>query len=280
MKRFFKSALKKIYYSPLLPSGLRRRIGIFYLLNFEFGAPYYASDLRPGMLRRALKVQQIIGFEYGHFNTLTQNSCVDAEGEPIPWYTYPAIEFLRQLDFAGKTVFEYGCGNSTLFWGKLARKVVSVESDAGWHAQVSAKVRENCEVILAPDEDSYVNAIERSGNGYDIIVVDGLSEHGERYRCAQAALRHLNDGGFVILDNSDYLPASSRLLRESNLIEVDMTGFGPINEFPWTTSFYFHRNFAFRPRHDRQPVVGTGGHPFNWEQDLPLGKDERPGVRR
>jgi hypothetical protein len=70
----------------------------------------------------------------------------------------------------------------------------------------------------------------------------------------------------IILDNSDWLPESSRLLRESGLIEIDMTGFAPINDYTHTTSFYLHREFAFRPRHDRQPIAGVGSQQNQWER--------------
>ncbi|MCL0042054.1 hypothetical protein M1N12_03225, partial [Peptococcaceae bacterium] len=35
-----------------------------------------------------------------------------------------------------------------------------------------------------------------------------------------------------------------------------MTGFGPINGYTWTTSFFFHREFNFKPLHSRQPLHG------------------------
>lgn len=66
------------------------------------------------MLPRYLKAQlrnfYILAFEYGQFKTIKNWDCIDREGNPIPWYTYPAIEFLNSLDFSNKSVFEYGGG--------------------------------------------------------------------------------------------------------------------------------------------------------------------------
>ena len=42
------------------------------------------------------------------------------------------------------------------------------------------------------------------------------------------------------------------------IIEVDMSGFGPINRYTWTTSFYFRRKVDLMPAFDRQPVPGIG----------------------
>jgi hypothetical protein len=55
-------------------------------------------------------------------------------------------------------------------------------------------------------------------------------------------------GGFVILDNTDSLPESSRVLRESGLFQVDMKGFVPGNAASQTTTFFFHRYFVPQPR--------------------------------
>jgi hypothetical protein len=98
-----------------------------------------------------------------------------------------------------------------------------------------------------------------------VIVIDGLVAGRTRLKCARAAVPMLRPGGMIVLDNSDWLPESSRFLRESDLIEVDMTGFAPINDYTCTTSFYFDRNYRFAPLADRQPVAGVGAHAYNWE---------------
>jgi hypothetical protein len=73
------------------------------------------------------------------------------------------------------------------------------------------------------------------------------------------------EGGMIVLDNADWLPESSRLLREAGLIEIDMTGFSPINDYTSTTSLYLHRAFRFAPLLERQPTPGIGAHAYNWE---------------
>lgn len=47
--------------------------------------------------------------------TIDEKVCVDRDGNPLPWYTYPAIEYLSQFDYGEKTIFEFGCGYSSLF---------------------------------------------------------------------------------------------------------------------------------------------------------------------
>jgi len=57
----------------------------------------------------------ILSRSYGQFRSMQRWECIDADTKPVPWYTYPAIEYIRQLIFTDKAVFEYGSGHSTLF---------------------------------------------------------------------------------------------------------------------------------------------------------------------
>jgi hypothetical protein len=125
-----------------------------------------------------------------------------------------------------------------------------------------AALPENCEILLEQDPDRYVNAVAAKGVPFDVIVIDGQS----RLRCAMAATRWLRKGGIILLDNSDWFPRSSEVLRTEGLIEVDMAGFGPINDYTSTTSLYFDREFAFSPKSTRQPIPGIGSRPNTFDE--------------
>ena len=71
---------------------------------------------------------------------------------PIPWFTYPAIDYIRQLDLSEKTIFEWGAGFSTLFWSSRAKSVISVETDPLWYSLLKPQLASNCELILATRE--------------------------------------------------------------------------------------------------------------------------------
>src|SRR5688572_10403591 len=103
------------------------------------GAPVTAVAVGGSARALSLTPKSLGGFTQGRSHALvrlwpspvcsraTSSGC---SGQPIPWYTYPAIEFIRQLDFSQSTVFEYGSGNSTMFWAASAARVISVEEDA------------------------------------------------------------------------------------------------------------------------------------------------------
>jgi Methyltransferase domain len=225
--------------------------------------------LKPSTWKAPVQAARSLWFDYAHLRSAALRQAVDADGHAVPWYTYPAIEYVRQLDFSDKTVFEYGSGNSTLFWGAAARQVVSAEEDERWYAALRPKLPANCELILETDLRRYVDVILRYPEGFDVIVVDGAARARTRLKCSQAALGCLRPGGLIILDNSDWLPESSRVLRESGLIQVDMTGFVPINGHTQTTSLFFHREFVTRPKGARLPQPGPGAAHKNWERMSP-----------
>ena len=208
-----------------------------------------------GALRCALKSAKILEFDYGHFITARRRSCVDRNGNPIPWYTYPAIEYLIQLDYTDKTVFEYGSGNSTLFWAERARKVVSVEDNHHWYSRIGKEIGKNIDLRLISDRDEYIRAIGSCDEKFWVIVIDG----SHRYECAKQAITRLKPGGMIILDNSDWFTETAALLRHADLIEIDMSGFGPINAYTWTTSLFVHRQFRLRHKGKNQPQRSIGG---------------------
>lgn len=210
-----------------------------------------------GIVPKNLKIQLInfkmLALDFGQWQSIKKKIPVDKEGDPIPWYTYPAIEYLKQFDLTDKTTFEWGSGNSSLFWARKAKEIVSIESHKGWLNIVNKSKLSNQKIFLFEKKDDYVRAILNQNKKFDIIVIDGKY----RYECAKIAGKCLSPGGLIILDNSDWFPKTARTLREHNLIQVDFNGFGPINNYTWTTSLFFSRNFNFKSNQPVQPIGGV-----------------------
>ena len=64
---------------------------------------------------------RIIDEGYGNKQSFLTQRSINSMGEPIPWFTYPSIQYLSQLDLHAMSILEWGIGNSTLFFAK--RKV-------------------------------------------------------------------------------------------------------------------------------------------------------------
>ncbi len=202
---------------------------------------------------------------YGYVESVRLGHAVDRKGAELPLYTYSAIEYLDQFDFSTKRVFEFGAGASTLYWMRRAREVVSVDNNRAWCDKLASQVAGNARVLFA--EGTALPAAIRSFEGpFDVIVVDS---GGYRYDCAREALGKLAPGGLVILDNSDWHPATAALLKQGGLLQVDMTGFKPCYSHTSSTSLFFHRAFDFPTVAQRQPVFGLGAkhlHSVEWDQ--------------
>ena len=202
------------------------------------------------------KAYRILNLDYGYFRSVVTETCADAHGQPIPWYTYPSIEYLSQFDFSAKRVFEYGSGQSTLFWASRAKNVHSVEHNPSWYHKLSPSTPANCTLVLRPDPAEYCRAILEFPEKFDVIVIDGYLKG--RLDCAKVAAPCLAPGGLIILDNSNWLPRTSQFLRDLGYLQVDFTGFGPAGLWTWTTSIYFDRNCQLNPKQGTQPAPGKG----------------------
>lgn len=205
-------------------------------------------------LVRGLVNARIFQRLYGFARSAREGFPVDAKGAPLPWYTYPAIEYLSQLEIAGRRVFEYGAGHSTLFWKARGARVVSVESDPGWHARLAAR-DPALRLLLCERRDEYVSAIADGEGPFDLIAIDGRW----RRACAAAAPAHLAPGGLIVLDNGDLHPRSARTLRQAGLFQIDFSGFGPVNPYTWTTSLFLRADCRLASR-DPRPLGGLTAH--------------------
>ena len=198
--------------------------------------------------------------DFAYDRTLEEQVCLDKDGCPIPWYTYPAIEYLEQFDFSDKDIFEYGCGYSSLFWASRARTVTSVEDTPEWYEKWLNEFTQAGISLRLRDESEYANTIREDMKMYDVIIIDGK----RRKECAQTALSRLKTGGLIILDDSDRTNKSDEYaaaiatLKQAGLLQVDFYGFCPMDCFTKATSLFFHRDFNFQTRAQRQPANGCG----------------------
>lgn len=191
---------------------------------------------------------------YGHKLTRETGMSIDVNKNPLPWFTYSAIEYLNQLNLQNLKIFEWGSGNSSLYFSKRASVVYSVENNPEWYNTVKNKAYGNNYIFLEKDKERYVNIIADFDILFDIIIIDG----GEREECANICTQYLSGNGMIILDNSDRHFEIAKGLRLKNLLQIDMHGLGPIGSHAWTTSFFFKREINLIPIL-HQPMTPIGG---------------------
>jgi hypothetical protein len=137
--------------------------------------------------------------ERGWFRTIQTGRSEDVDGSPLPWFSYPAIDFLAPRVAATASVFEYGAGNGTLWWAARVQRVVAVEHDIGWYERLLPVAPRNVKLIYIDldDGDRYMQAPATTGERFDVVVIDGR----KRVECAREAVQALKPDGVIIWDD-------------------------------------------------------------------------------
>lgn len=222
------------------------------------------------------------------------------DGQPIPWFTYPAIRFLERTIPGTARMFEYGGGNSTLYWSKRVGELVTVEHDAAYQSYLAEELAGRATIKLVPENTSVPSVLQpwldampslknepqpddsqrRRGNlngrfaayalqllayppdHFDVVIVDGMA----RFLSTWAAIQHSQDTGFIVFDNADRDDYASayELLNEGGFRRIDFWGPGPINPYEWNTAVFYKPPVGSGPRWFRQaaePKIQTSGGP-------------------
>jgi tRNA A58 N-methylase Trm61 len=137
----------------------------------------------------------------GWINSFLSKEPVDKNDSPIPWLTYPAISFLSERLNIDLTIFEYGSGNSTLFYSKIVKKVIAVEHEKEWFEKIKSKLQANSEIVFSKlDYDGvYCKTIKNANQSFDIIIIDAE----DRVNCIKHCFDKLRENGVIILDDSE-----------------------------------------------------------------------------
>lgn len=138
-----------------------------------------------------------------------------------PWIAPAAVRFLRSRLREDDILFEWGSGESTVWFARRVRRVISVESDHDWYERVLYRLREeglkNVDLRYLPWQSGglplgdwgagasnpYVRAAsEVEDKSCDWIIIDGIG----REACVLEALGKVKPGGHLLIDNTDYRP--------------------------------------------------------------------------
>ncbi len=151
----------------------------------------------------ALLSQRDFGYlnEIGWFESFKTLKSIDKEGNPIPWFSYPFIDFLTPRLTKDLVLFEFGSGSSTSFFAERVKQVISIEHNKEWFEIVNKTKPNNVELILTDSDlvDDYLNYFNELNDKVDIVIVDGL----HRNECLINALEKLSENGVIVLDDSE-----------------------------------------------------------------------------
>ncbi len=181
-------------------------------------------------------------YETGWSKSAMDGKPVDKNGIPLPWISIPAIEILKEKKLNNLFVFEYGSGNSTIWFSNRVKEIVSIEHDSEWYAYQMQQEKVDNTKIIFKDLDyggEYANEIKKYLN-IDIALIDGR----DRVNCSISAVSQLSPKGVVILDDSqreNYLKARDYLKNEG-FKELKLVGMNVGRPMMKTTSFFYRNN--------------------------------------
>ncbi len=192
----------------------------------------------------ALVSQRLTGylFDTGWFASYQTKTPVDAQFQAIPWFTYPAIDFLGERLKKSFAILEYGAGNSSVYFSERVGSVDALEHNAEWFAMVNTKVSGNTKLHLISEEDlsSYASFPATLNKKYDLIIVDAI----DRNACMQQAVSLLREGGIIVLDDSEreeYADGRAFVVAQGFKC-LDFWGMAPIVLHKKCTSFFYKQD--------------------------------------
>ena len=200
--------------------------------------------LKDNTIKYLMDLNQINGYLYqtGWQQSVKKGKPVTQHNEPLPWVTYPFIEFIRNRLTKNMNIFEYGCGNSTLWYAKKVKSVTSVEHNLKWYNKIRLQLPGNCSIFYQDLEyDGRYSKFSSSLNKkFDIIIVDGR----DRVNCLKSSLNALASDGIIVLDNSERPSYKEGInyIKSYQFKELDFWGIAPGITFNMSTTIFYRKN--------------------------------------
>lgn len=195
-----------------------------------------------------------IGFarRAGFFRSAFKMMPVGRDGKPIPWYSYPCIDFLNHRRFDDRRILEFGGGNSTLWWAGRSKEVVALESNAAWFERIKDRMPGNVELLYVSEDSRERNIVEvdrvlrpQPTGSFDVIIIDGLY----REEMIPVAIKYLSSDGAIVCDDSQGYGFYEGF-RGAGFCRVDFFGGVPCGVYAHATSIYFRPSSCFLMRDD------------------------------
>ena len=175
----------------------------------------------------------------GWFKSFKTKTSVDKNNNPIPWVTYPFIDFINNRLNKDLEVFEFGAGNSTYYYAERVKSVTSLEHSKDWYEKLNKNIPGNVNLIYKElDIDGeYCRTASVQGKKFDIIIDDAE----DRVNCIYQSLNSLTEKGVFILDDSEREEYADGIgfLIDNKFKRLDFCGIAPGVLFKKCTTIFY-----------------------------------------
>lgn len=181
--------------------------------------------------------------DIGWFNSFITQSSIGKNNEPIPWVTYPFIDFIQHRLNKQMSIFEFGSGNSTLFYAEKVKSIVATEHDHNWYSNLLKIVPQNVHLMyknIDVDCNEYCSLIKEFSAQSDIVIVYGR----QRVKCIENTIDSVKDSTVIILDDSEREKYKDgiALLENRGYRRIDFWGIAPGIFFNKCTTLFYKNN--------------------------------------
>jgi hypothetical protein len=176
---------------------------------------------------------------FGQYQSAEGWSYVNAQGQLIPWYTYPTIEYFDNFKH-DVMVLKCGSGNSSLYYLNRGGSVISVEDNCFWYDKIKAKTAAEHKYHLARSAEVYVCRPE-------IADADIAIDWSHRPACSDYVIEQPKENAanpsMIVSYTSDRFPKSfAKRGAGLDWVRVNFCRFGPINAYTWVASIFLNPN--------------------------------------
>ena len=155
----------------------------------------------------------------------------------IPLLTFGFIDWLEEQDTKEKIIIEFGSGESTLYFSRKFKKVITYEDEVEWVNLIKSKGIDNV-IVNYLDYNFY----KKEPNYFidaDFILIDNNPRNKNlRLYVAENLIESINYKNIIILDNSDWNPDCYFYLRSKYKSFKDFIGLNYKSENTVTSVFY------------------------------------------
>jgi len=197
----------------------------------------------PNLYRRLLSMDKS-GYLYdmGWIDSYRKKISIDKEGKPLPWVTYSFMKFIDERLSSDMDIFEYGSGNSTLWYASRVKSVTSIENDMEWYRNIKERVPSNAtifyeELIYGGNYSKYIATTKKR---FHIVIIDGR----DRINSIKSSIEYTTDDGIIVLDDSDRVSYAEgvEFLLKSGYKKIDFWGMAPIIFYDKCTTIFYKDN--------------------------------------
>ena len=166
--------------------------------------------------------------------------------EGWPWIVPDSMRHIHDIVQPDWNVFEWGAGGSTIYWARECASVISVEHNIEWIPRIKKMLSDrgliadlrHIQGLPKGKKDRfkpYANEIlKEPDESFDLVFVDG--EASSRGWCLTNALPKIKPGGYLLLDNSDWLHREIEGFERTDYEERGLKWIGVRGNFNWFTS--------------------------------------------